>query len=160
VPTFTLSPVTDADFDPSSPGYHRLTIAANRPADEVWSALHGDSPLFWCRGIKRAAWSSPRPHGVGATRTVTLSNGLKVDERYFRWEESDGVCVNAFTVERANLPLFRRFGERYTVTPKPIGSELVWEFVAEPRLPGKKIFAKMLQRDLEKLASDTRKHFA
>lgn len=157
---FDLSPVTDADFDPSSPSYHRLVIPANRPAADVWAALHGDAPLSWCRGIKRAVWTSARPHGVGATRTVTLANGLKVNERYFRWEESDELYVNAFSVESSNLPLFRRFGERYTVVPKAIGSELTWEFVGEPRLPGKKLFTKVLERDLQKLGSDTEKHFA
>jgi hypothetical protein len=158
--SFALSPVTDADFTPSNPNYHRLVIPANRSAADVWADLHGDSPLFWCRGIKRAGWTSPRPHGVGATRTVTLANGMKVDERYFRWEESDDSYVNAFSVESSNLPLFRRFGERYTVVSRAIGSELTWEFVAEPRLPGRAILAKVLAKDLQKLGRDTEKHFS
>jgi hypothetical protein len=157
---FNLAPVTDADFDPSSPNYYRLVIEANRSAEDVWAELHGDSPLSWCGGIKRVAWTSRRPHTIGATRTVSLANGLKLNERYFRWEEADAKYVNAFTVDRANLPLFRRFGERYTVVPKPIGSELVWEFYAELRLPGKKLFGFLVRRDFAKLGRDTTAHFA
>ena len=162
MPTFTLRPVADADFEVGQPYTHRFTVRTRRSADEVFAELHGDRPLHWCTGIRTVTWTSAAPHGVGATRTVALANGLSVDERYFLWDEA--TRVTAFAVVRANLPLFRRFGERYTVTPTADGgSEFLWEFVVEPKVPGLlkgAVLALVKRLDLARLERDTRAYFS
>ncbi|HSX66559.1 SRPBCC family protein [Nocardioides sp.] len=160
--TFALQPVADRDFEVGQPFTHRFTVRTKRSASEVFAELHGDRPLHWCKGIRRVTWTSPGPHAAGATRTVALANGLVVHERYFLWD--DATRVTAFAVESANLPLFRRFGERYTVTPTADGgSEFLWEFLAEPKVPGplKGAVLSLVKRlDLAKLERDTRAYFS
>jgi hypothetical protein len=62
-----------------------------------------------------------------------------------------------------NLPLFKRFGERYTVTPTAGGgSEFLWEFVAEPKGPAPlrtALFAVARKIDFAALERDTRAYF-
>lgn len=162
MPSFTLQPVADADFEVGQPFTHRFTVRTRRSAGEVFAELHGERPLHWCKGIRRITWTSPTPRAAGATRTVTLGNGLVVHERYFLWDEA--TRVTAFGVESANLPLFRRFGERYTVTPTADGgSEFLWEFVAEPKVPGPlqgAVLALVKRLDLARLERDTRAYFS
>lgn len=157
MPTFRLQPVTDADFRPEWPGYHAFTVTTPRPVAQVWRDLHADDALHWCRGIADVAWTSPRPHGIGATRTVRLSTGARVAERYFRWEESPDECMNGFSVESANVPLFRRFGERYRVASAGARSRFTWEFVIEPRVPAalQPLARRAVLRDLDRLHRDT-----
>lgn len=165
MPSFQLASVADADFEAGRPFTHRFTIRSPRSADDVFAEIHGltgKRPLHWCKGIRRITWTSDAPHGTGSTREVAVSSGLLLRERYFLWDEA--TRVTAFLVESTNLPLFRRFGERYTVTPTSDGgSEFVWEFVAEPRAPRRLQplllgFAKRV--DFARLERDTRAYFA
>lgn len=157
---FKLQPVTEADFDDGGPNLHQVTVASPRPAAEVWAELHSDQPLHWCKGIKSAEWTTPEPRGVGTTREVTVGSGLKMEERYFLWHESEDEFRNAFSVEQTNMPLFNRFGERYRVVPTATGSELTWEFYAEPKGPGpaRAVAHKLLARDVAAMERDTRAH--
>jgi len=161
VPTFALRPLSEEQFDAASPCYHSFTFDTRRAAAEVWADLHSDTPLQWCTGLKRVRWTSARPHGVGATREVTLANGLRVQERYFRWEEGEGDYVNAFVVERGSLPLFRRFGERYSVTATETGSRFTWEFDAELPVPAAlhRLVRPVVARDIARLHRDSLAHF-
>lgn len=161
MPTFRLQPVTDADFRPGRPGYHAFTVSTRRPVEQVWHQLHADAPLHWCRGIADVGWTSTAPHGVGATRTVRLSSGVRVAERYFRWEEEPDERVNAFSVESSNVPLFRRFGERYRVATSGAQTRFTWEFVIEPRVPAplQPLARRAVLRDLDRLRRDTAAHF-
>ena len=161
MPTFRLQPVTDADFRPGSPGYHAFTVASPRSVTQVWQDLHDDHALHWCRGIAEVRWTSPLPHGIGATRTVRLGNGARVAERYFRWEEAPDECMNGFSVESANVPLFRRFGERYRVASAGARTRFTWEFVIEPHVPAalQRLARRAVLRDLDRLRRDTAAHF-
>jgi hypothetical protein len=162
MPTFTLQSVADADFEVGQPFTHRFAVRTRRSADEVFAELHGERPLHWCKGIRRIVWTSAEPHGIGTTRTASLANGIVVHERYFLWDEA--TRVTAFAVESANLPLFRRFGERYTVTPTADGgSEFLWEFLVEPKVPGPlkgAVLALVKRLDLARLERDTRAYFS
>jgi hypothetical protein len=49
--------------------------------------------VSFCRSLRGARWTSSRPFGVGATRSMpALFGALVVDERYFRWEEGRRQC--------------------------------------------------------------------
>lgn len=153
---FDLQPVDESFFD-TARGRYVGVIDAAVPAAQVWADLTRDDTLLWCRATSRVTWTSPRPFGVGTTRTVRLPLGLlAVDERYFRWEEGRR---KSFCVERASLPLFRRFAEDYVIEEtSPTTSRLTWTIAAEPypaTRPGAPVNA-LLFRSLFK---DTQKHF-
>ncbi|MBT1098045.1 SRPBCC family protein [Streptomyces sp. Tu102] len=87
----------------------------------------------WCRGLT-ISWTSPRPFGVGTTRQVGVFGALQADERYFLWEEGRR---QAFHITRANLPLFKRFGEYYDIEPRSDTTcRFTWKVAAEPTLSG------------------------
>ena len=66
----------------------------------------------WPIGISKTEWTSPRPFGVGTTRTVTFANGMSVYERFIVWE---GTSKLAFCLYGATSRLLIRFGELYAV---------------------------------------------
>jgi hypothetical protein len=153
---FSLRPC-DEGFFATAPARYVGTIDVPLPADRIWADLTSDDTLAWCRVISRARWTSPRPFGVGTTRTVRLRLGLlTVDEVYFRWEEGRR---QSFYVSQASLPLIRRFAEDYLVEETtPGSSRLTWTIAAEPypaARPGAPVNA-LLARSL---FGDTRRHF-
>lgn len=152
---FTLQPV-DGDFFDTAPVRHVLTVDIERPAADVWAELTGDSPLWWCRTLD-IAWTSPRPFGVGTTRTARVLRGaLTIQEDFFRWEEGRR---KSFSVLRANLPFFRRFGEDYLLEPVGTAScRLTWTIALEPSAAGR--FGGAVNRLLiNDMFRDTRRHF-
>lgn len=161
MPSFSLDAI-DLDQFTLGPDYHTFTVVSRRPAADIWAELHSDRPLQWCRKIRAATWTSPSPREAGATREVQLANGARLRERYFVWQEGESDYVNAFYVESANLPLFRRFGERYSVTQVEGGWCLfTWEFYIEPRAVGplRSIARAVIARDIAAIRGDTHAHF-
>jgi hypothetical protein len=155
-PEFKLEPVDESFFD-NAPFRIAETFEIPASAESVWAELTSDNPLSWCRILRDLTWTTPKPYGVGTTRTVrTIANANIFHERFFVWEEGRR---KAFYVEHANGPLFRRFAEDYRVEPTSETScEFTWIIAAQPRRaaaltnPVNKLL-------LSSLFRDTRKHF-
>jgi hypothetical protein len=85
-----------------------------------------------------------------------LFGALVVEERYFRWEEGRR---QSFCVERASLPLFRRFAEDYLVEEtSPTTSRFTWTIALDPSpaaRPGDPLNALIVKG----LFKDTQRHF-
>ena len=155
-PRFKLTPA-DETFIESDPRRQVGVFDIPRPAAEVWKALTADGTLIWCRALSSVTWTSPRPFGVGTTRTVRLPLGAMVlDEVYFRWEEGRR---KSFYVSEATLPLFRRFAEDYLVEESsPSSCRFTWTVASEPSplgRPGAPLNALAAKR----LFADTRRYF-
>ena len=94
------------------------------PARVLWAALvDADTWTRWL-DIKSLTWTSPRPLGVGATRTLDIGNGGRIDEYFFAWEE--GVRM-AFRFDASTLPI-SAFAEDYVLEDRDGGCELIWTF--------------------------------
>ena len=93
------------------------------PPEVVWAALL-DGPAWaeWLDGITGVDWTSPKPFGIGTTRTVHLKGGQRVEEFFFAWDEGRRM---AFYFDRSTLPI-KAAVEDYRVRPAPGGSELIW----------------------------------
>jgi hypothetical protein len=155
MPRFKLQPVDETFFD-SAPKRFVETFEIPRPASAVWAELVEDRALSFCRSLRGAKWTSPRPFGVGTTRTMPALYGLLViEERYFRWEEGRR---QSFYVERASMPLFRRFGEDYLVEEtSPTSCRFTWTIAMDPkRAAGPGGVNAKLTKDI---FHDTRRHF-
>jgi hypothetical protein len=153
-PWFATEPVEETFFDTAPV---RLVEAFDipRPGAQVWADLTADSPLAWCRIVRSISWTSPRPFGVGTTRTVH-SVGGPMNERFFRWEEGRR---KSFFVVQASAPLFRRFAEDYLVEPTSETScRFTWTIALEPR-PAARIANPGNRLLLGTLLRDTRKHY-
>ncbi|WP_330230584.1 SRPBCC family protein [Nocardia sp. NBC_00508] len=106
---------------------HNVDIGADPAA--VWAALTADDALVsWSPVISAMEWTAPRPFGVGATRTVTLGGVVRLDERFYRWDEGKRMT---FTVDAASIPGLRRFAEDIVLAPRTEGTRLTWTFALE-----------------------------
>jgi hypothetical protein len=151
---FELQPC-DEQFFVTAPTRHVATMDVPLPAEQVWRDLTADDTLRWCRAISGVDWTSPRPFGVGTTRTVRLLGVLAVDEKYFHWDEGRR---KSFHLVRANLPLFRRVAEDYIVEEKgPSACRFTWTIAAEP-LPATRPGAPLNALIFRSLFRDTRRH--
>lgn len=128
----TMEPVDESFFD-SAPYRYRYPVELAVPPERVWESLTSDGALAdWGLGID-LHWTSPRPFGVGTTRTVRLPlHAITVRERFFRWDEGRR---KSFYVVEADRPLLRAFAEDYLVEETPTGSRFTWSvaLAAEPR---------------------------
>lgn len=155
-PWFTCQPVDEAVFD-HAPLHLRGRFEIPRSAAEVWAELTSDNPLAWCRILQDVSWTSPRPFGVGTTRTARALHGTNVlKERYFRWEEGRR---HSFHVVEASAPLFSWLAEDYLVEPTAEGScVFTWTIAAQPRGLSR-LASPVNRRLLGTLFRDTRKHY-
>jgi Polyketide cyclase / dehydrase and lipid transport len=147
----------EADFFDTAPTVIREAFEVGRPAGEVWDELTVENPLSWCRLLKDITWTSPRPFGVGTTRTArTIGNSNVFEEYFFRWEEGRR---QSFYVVQSNGPLFRRFAEDYLVESTGDAScRFTWTIAIEPRWAAR--IADLVNRPLlGTLFADTRKHY-
>jgi hypothetical protein len=155
-PWFKNEPVDETFFD-TAPVRLTDTFEVARPAADVWGDLTADGTLWWCRITDEVRWTSPRPFGVGTTRTVKSLRGANViNEYYFRWEEGRR---KSFYVVDASAPLFKRFAEDYLVEPVTDSScRFTWAIAYESR-PSMRLGRPLNDRILGTLLTDTRKHY-
>jgi hypothetical protein len=153
---FPTRPVDETFLD-TAPLRLSETFDIPRAAAQVWEDLTGENPFWWCRLLRSITWTSPRPFGVGTTRTArTIGNASVLNERYFRWEEGRR---QSFYVLESSVPFFRRLAEDYLVEPtSETDCRLTWTIAIEPRLaarpanPANRLLLSTLFRD-------TRRHY-
>lgn len=156
---FALEPA-DTEFFDSAPHVFRYEKHYDAGPAQVWESLQSDASLSeWGSTVTSLTWTSPRPFGVGSTRTVCLGPA-QVHERFFRWDDGSGY---SFYVHEANAPLFRRFAEDYRVEPEGTGTKFTWLVAIEPvgamRLPFRAL-APLVKAGFGRMASDGQKYFA
>ncbi|MFJ6675999.1 SRPBCC family protein [Actinosynnema sp. NPDC091369] len=144
----------DVDFYDAAPQRRSYVLDLPVSPERVWRGLAASNPLWWCRLLSSVEYTSPRPFGVGTTRTASVLGVLRLREVFIRWEEGRR---QSFAVDRANLPVFRRFGEDYLVERAAEGSRLTWTFAYEPAIKaGDRLNALVF----DSLVADTRRHFS
>jgi hypothetical protein len=85
----------------------------------------------WAPGIAKVDWTSPKPYGVGTTRTVTFVGGMEVYEEFIAWEPGKEM---AFIFQGITQDIWWSFGEHYRVVDMGSGRcKLTWTVAYEPR---------------------------
>ncbi len=114
----------------------------------------------WADTLKKVEWTSAKPFGPGATRTVTLPGGRVADEVFFAWERGKHM---AFYFERGNMPL-EAFAENYDVTDLGDGRcKVQWTVALIPTGAGKvllPIFRPVMQWQLNAMMKSLQKYVA
>jgi hypothetical protein len=152
---FSVQPADEA-FLGGAPFRMSEAFEIAQPAANVWAELTAERPLAWCRILRDVRWTSPRPFGVGTTRTVRSLAGVLLRERYFRWEEGSR---HSFEVTQTTAPLFRRLAEDYFVEPlSDTSCRFTWTIAIEPRA-GAQMLDSVNRLLLGTLFSDTRRHY-
>lgn len=138
---YPLAPCDDSYFS-SAPHIYRYTHELPASPERVWESLVSDNSVAdWSPLLKSVEWTSPRPLGVGTTRTVVLpGRGMTVHEHFFRWDEGHRY---SFYGTEANRPLLGRLAEDYIVEPSGTGTRFTWTFALEGT-PRTKLLVKAL----------------
>ena len=77
----------------------------------------------WAPAIKKVTWTSPKPFGLGTTRTVDLIGGMLAEEEFIGWEPNRRM---AFYFVRTSMPA-DAFAEDYVLRDLGDGrTEIAW----------------------------------
>jgi hypothetical protein len=115
----------------------------------------------WVPGMREATWTSPKPLGKGATRTVKMAGGIRIDEVFWAWEP----YRVGFSFAAASIGWVNGFAEVYEITPLSADRcKLRWTVAASLRaVPSKvepllgrvmPIIQKRLLKKLERVAGE------
>jgi uncharacterized protein YndB with AHSA1/START domain len=134
---YPLEPADETFFD-TAPYVYRYPVDLAVPPERVWESLTSDRALAdWGLGLRSLEWTSPRPFGVGTTRSVALfGNSFAIRERFFRWEDGSRKSFHGTELSR---PLLRRFAEDYLVEKTADGSRFTWTIALEPTAKTKRL---------------------
>jgi len=126
---YPLEPCDETYFK-SAPHIYKYVQDLPVAPERVWQSLIADGSVAeWTPLLKSIEWTSPRPLGLGATRTVVLpANAVTIHEHFFRWEEGHRY---SFYGTEANRPLLGRIAEDYLVEEGPKGCRFTWTFALE-----------------------------
>ena len=75
----------------------------------------------WATLITNVEWTSPKPYGVGTTRTVTMRGHIVGDEEFIGWEP---FSYMAFRFNTSTSNMLSAFAEGYTVEETADGAVL------------------------------------
>jgi len=120
-----LKPITESFFKTANLRAS-ASMEANCSPERLMETLAGDVVWTqWAPALKKVEWTSPKPYGQGAKRTVHLLGGQAVKENFFIWKENEQV---AFYVEEGTMPGIESFAENYEITVLNNGqtTRLVW----------------------------------
>lgn len=117
------------DFIDTAPHRFSNSVDLAITPTQLWEVLDdADAWPRWASVITHVEWTSPEPHGVGTTRTVTMRGGLVGDEEFLLWEPGERM---AFRFNAASTKAIRAFAELYTIDPTPEGCRLTWTLAQE-----------------------------
>jgi hypothetical protein len=125
----------DASLFETAPWRFVTAVEVPASAAEVFHTFEdGAQWPRWFKGIRRVTWTSPKPYGVGTTRTVEL-DALTVFEHFFRWQSGERF---SFYVTHATVPLFRALAEDYLLEDLAPGRcRFTYTVAIEPGLLGR-----------------------
>jgi uncharacterized protein YndB with AHSA1/START domain len=108
------------------------TVDIAATPEQIWTALE-DAAAWpkWATVITNVEWTSPRPFGIGTTRTVTMRGGVVGYEEFISWEPYHRL---GFRFNAATTSGVRAFAERYTIEPQAGDrTRVTWVMAMAPR---------------------------
>ncbi len=115
----------------------------------------------WAKPIQNVEWTSPRPFGIGTTRTVTMAGNMQGFEEFIAWERGARM---AFKFTHSNKDSMSAFGEDYIVTDLGNGRcQLDWTMAMQPKGSSKVILRlckPIMGRMVQHLANNLGKYVA
>ncbi|MDA2890294.1 SRPBCC family protein [Mycolicibacterium sp. BiH015] len=106
-----------------------------------------DTPAWpeWFDVVKKAAWKSPAPYGVGSTRIILMRGEVTAVEEFIAWETPAHL---AFRFNECSDPRVRASAEDYRIEPTAQGCRLTWTMAQNP--VGASWFARWVARRVMK----------
>ena len=122
---------TDVDFFTSAEVRNVYTVTLPISPARLFEVF--EDPTSWPRwapGIGKVIWTSPKPYGIGTTRTVVFWGGMEVYEVFVKWQPGREM---AFVLVGTTQQVWHRFGEHYQVEDLGGGRcQLTWTVCYDP----------------------------
>lgn len=114
---------------------YQAVVEVSATPEQIFEVFEDEAAWqTWAIPIKRVEWTSPKPYGLGTTRTVEMI-GLTGDESFIAWDYPRHM---AFCFTQMSATLIESFIEDYVVTPLSNGNTQVqWTMAMTPRGYGK-----------------------
>ncbi|MDR3660018.1 MAG: SRPBCC family protein [Mycobacterium sp.] len=127
--TYQCEPV-GVDFIDSAPFRFVSEVELAISPEQLFEVLADETSWpHWATVITNVEWTSPKPYGVGTTRTVTMRGHIVGDEEFIAWEPFSYL---AFRFNTSTSHLISAFAEGYTVRPTTQGCHLTWVMAIKP----------------------------
>jgi carbon monoxide dehydrogenase subunit G len=110
---FECTPV-GVDFLQQTPNVFVAEEVIRATPEQIFDVFEdAESWTEWATPIEKVEWTSPKPYGVGTTRSVHMMGGLVGYEEFVEWERGKRM---AFTFLGASKNATEKFLEDYRVT--------------------------------------------
>ena len=123
----------DMNFLESAPVKIINSVDISATPEQIFAVFEDENSWpQWFTGIVGVEWTSPKPFGVGTTRTVNLG-AMKVYENFIHWEDNQRF---AFYFTKTSLPFVKALLEDYRLEVLDSTTTRFTHTVAyEPSLP-------------------------
>ena len=124
------------DYFLTAPYVFRSQVTIRCTPQQLFASFEdADAWPTWAMPITKVEWTSPKPYGVGTTRSVSMLGNLVGHEEFLAWEPCTHMAFRFNQVNRDNA--IGAFGEDYHVTDLGNGNvKLVWTVAMQPIGPG------------------------
>jgi carbon monoxide dehydrogenase subunit G len=156
----------DLDFIDRAPFRFVSTVDLAITPEQLFEVLADETSWpHWATVITDVEWTSPEPHGVGTTRTVSMRGNIVGHEEFLSWEPFSHM---AFRFNTTTSNAITAFAEDYRVVETAQGCHLTWVMAIEPSglagrvgmLVGRPVLAWMFQRFLHNLRRYTDQRYS
>ncbi|MFT4569768.1 MAG: hypothetical protein ACI8TX_001901 [Hyphomicrobiaceae bacterium] len=122
----------DTTFFDTAKRRFKATVEMSATPEKIFTIFEdAHAWTVWAPPITHVAWTSPRPYGVGTTRTVSMAGGLIGEEKFIAWQPGQRM---SFRFTNTNIPTIAAFGEDYQLEPRGNGRTAVtWMMAMEGR---------------------------
>lgn len=122
----------DMSYFESAPARFSASVEVKATPEQIFEVFEdAHAWTVWADPITGVEWTSPKPYGLGTTRTVSMTGGMVGDEEFIAWEPGKRM---AFRFTHASMDSVEAFGEDYTV--EDLGNGLVrvtWVMAMSPK---------------------------
>ena len=126
----------DMSYFQTAPYLFRSEVTIRCTPQQLFASFEDEhSWSAWAMPITKVEWTSPKPFGIGTTRSVSMLGGLIGYEEFLAWEPNTHMAFRFNQVNKNNA--IASFGENYDVTDLGNGLvKLVWTVGMAPAGPG------------------------
>lgn len=104
---------------------YKAVVEIDATPEQIFECFeNADAWPAWAPPITHVEWTSPKPFGLGTTRTVSMIAGMVGDEVFIAWDYPKRM---AFCFTGCSKDMVESFAEDYEVTPLENGkTRVVW----------------------------------
>jgi len=125
----------DMSYFDTAPIRFTNSIEINATPQKIFDVFEDpESWPVWATVINKVTWTSPRPFGIGTTRTVDTQGNIIGHEEFIAWEHGKRM---AFRFNESSKPGTDAFGEDYIVEPTANGCRVTWTVAMSPTGAGR-----------------------